>query len=255
MIKELNLFNAYVNNSQKIRILSENWVCRYIFCPQCGKEIKQYKNNKPVADFYCQDCKEDYELKSQKDKIKQKILSGSYESMIERIASDRNPNFFFLSYNQKTLDVNNFLIVPKHFFSPKIIEKRKPLSQNARRSGWVGCNILLNTIPKSGKIFYIQNGYMQDKNKILDQWQKMIFLKDSKDLSVKSWLLDIIGCIEKINKETFSLSDMYRFENILSLNHPNNNNIKAKIRQQLQFLRDKNYINFESRGRYSLSNV
>ena len=34
------------------------------------------------------------------------------------------------------------------------------------------------------------------------------------------------------------------------IRHPENNNIEAKIRQQLQFLRDKGFIQFLSPGQY-----
>jgi type II restriction enzyme len=43
---------------------------------------------------------------------------------------------------------------------------------------------------------------------------------------------------------------MYSFVEELRVKHPNNNNIEAKIRQQLQFLRDKGFIDFSSRGIY-----
>jgi len=76
--------------------------------------------------------------------------------MIQRLQSSSNPNFFFLNYT-KNYEVSNFLVIPKYFFTPEIIEKRKPLSENANRAGWVGCNILLSPIPESGKIFYIRN--------------------------------------------------------------------------------------------------
>jgi type II restriction enzyme len=32
--------------------------------------------------------------------------------------------------------VNNFFVIPKYFFIPEIIEKRKPLSETAKRAGW-----------------------------------------------------------------------------------------------------------------------
>jgi len=48
-----------------------------------------------------------------------------------------------------------------------------------------------------------------------------------------------MNCIESLNKNEFSLQEIYKFENDLKVLHPENNNIKAKIRQQLQFLRDK----------------
>jgi len=116
----------------------------------------------------------------------------------------------------------------------------------------VGCNILLETIPESGRIFYIRDGKEESKNKILDDWNKTSFLKQSTNLKSKGWLLDIIRCIDKINKNDFKLSDIYQFEKYLKSKHPENNNVQAKIRQQLQILRDKDYLKFESRGKYKL---
>lgn len=253
---KLNLFSTiadkYSSNSQKIRVLTEGWVGEYIFCPSCGKQVSDYKNNKPVADFYCSTCHEDYELKSKKDKIGKKIVDGAYATMIERLNSDSNPNFFFLNYDKNNYNIFNFMVIPKHFFIPEIIEKRKPLSSTARRAGWVGCNILLDTIPNSGKIFYIKNSEIQSKDKILEEWNKTSFLKKSTNLDSKGWLLDTIKCIEKINKKDFTLNDLYKFEKILRIKHPENNNIQAKIRQQLQILRDKEYLKFTSRGKYGL---
>ena len=43
---------------------------------------------------------------------------------------------------------------------------------------------------------------------------------------------------------------MYAFENELKLKHPENNFIKDKIRQQLQYLRDKGFVKFLERGKY-----
>jgi type II restriction enzyme len=252
----LNLYSSladkYHNNSQKIRVLTENWVNKYIYCPSCGKDLNEYENNKPVADFYCSNCKEDYELKSKKDNLGKKIVDGAYSTMIERLKSDSNPNFFFLNYDKNSFDVTNFIVIPKHFFIPEIIEKRKPLSKTAKRAGWVGCNILLDTIPQSGKIFYIKNGKEESKNKILDDWNKTNFLKQTTDFTSKGWLLDIMQCIDKLDKKNFTLNDIYIFEEYLKSKHTQNNNIQAKIRQQLQILRDKDYLKFESRGKYKL---
>lgn len=59
-------------------------------------------------------------------------------------------------------------------------------------------------------------------------------------------------CVEKIGKNEFTLEDVYRFENELSILHPENKHIRDKIRQQLQILRDKGYLDFVSRGYYRL---
>lgn len=247
------LADKYTSLSQKIRILTENWVDNSIYCPNCGHlEIENYPNNKPVADFYCSNCKEDYELKSKKDSIGTKIVDGAYSTMIERLQSNNNPNFFFLNYNLADYTIKNFLVIPKHFFVPKIIEKRKPLALTARRAGWVGCNILLQNIPQTGKIFYVRDGQVESKERVLTEWQKTLFLREEKEILAKGWLLDIMRCVEKLGKADFTLDDVYAFESELAKLHPENRHIKDKIRQQLQVLRDKGYLDFVSRGWYHL---
>ena len=62
--------------------------------------------------------------------------------------------------------------------------------------------------------------------------------------------MDILKCVDKITHEIFSLNDLYAFENELELKHPENKNIKAKIRQQVQFLRNKGFIEFLGNGIY-----
>lgn len=158
-----------------------------------------------------------------------------------------------LDYDLKKFEVQNFLVIPKHFFIPEIIEKRKPLSENARRTGWVGCNILLQSIPLSGKIFYIKNGNPENKEDVLKNWKKTLFLRETKKSDLKGWILDVMSCIDKLNKKEFTLSEVYNFENILSQKHPENKHVKDKIRQQLQFLRDKGYLEFIESGKYKIS--
>jgi len=256
-IMQLNLNTKlaaqYESQSQVIRVITENWVKNEIFCPNCGNSLNNFKNNKPVADFYCKICHEEYELKSKKDKMSKKINDGAYNKMIERLNSTNNPNFFFLNYSLQNYSVQNFIVIPKHFFIPEIIEKRKPLSKNAKRAGWIGCNILLQNIPQSGKIFYIKNHKPEDKEAVLKNWKKTLFLRELSGVNLKGWILDVMSCIDKLNKKEFTLDEVYSFENILYQKHPDNKHIKDKIRQQLQFLRDKGHIEFVSRGVYRLT--
>ena len=150
------LADGYYSNSQIARILTEDWVKQNSYCPNCGSlPLNEFANNKPVADFYCDSCSEEFELKSKIGVLTNTITDGAYSTMIERITSNQNPNFFFLTYT-KTWSVNNFLIIPKQFFTPEIIIKRKPLSATARRAGWVGCNIDISKIADSGKVFIVK---------------------------------------------------------------------------------------------------
>lgn len=242
----------YSSISQQIRVMTEYWVNNSIFCPNCGNRLSNFANNKPVADFYCKKCSEEYELKSKNGDVGKKIVDGAYSTMIQRLMSDNNPNFFFLTYDKITLEIRNFLTIPKYFFVPSIIEKRKELNITARRAGWVGCNIVMSNIPEFGKIFYVQNGIVNSKKEVLEKWNKTEFVKSTHDIEAKGWMLDVLLCVERIGKTEFSLEEIYGFEAHLKVKHPLNNNVKAKIRQQLQFLRDKNIIEFLERGQYRM---
>ena len=91
--------------------------------------------------------------------------------MLKRLTGSNNPNFFLMNYDLKSLAVIDFLVIPKHFFTPGIIEKRKPLALTARRAGWVGCNILLSHIPQVGKIFFVKNRQVEPRERVLTGWK------------------------------------------------------------------------------------
>jgi type II restriction enzyme len=244
--------SSYSSATQKIRVMTEGWVNQSAFCPNCGSPLSRFENNAPVADFYCVNCWEEYELKSKNGAIGKKIVDGAYSTMIERLQSDNNPNFFFLTYDKSTLEIRNFLTIPKYFFIPSIIERRKALNPTARRAGWVGCNIDVSNVPELGKIFFVQNGIIKSKDEVLEKWSKTEFVRGAQNIESKGWLLDVLLCVEKIKRDEFSLDDVYAYEGYLQAKHLSNNNVKAKIRQQLQFLRDKGILDFVSRGQYRM---
>lgn len=245
-----NIAANYHNKSQIARILTETWTAENLYCPRCGNSsISKLENNTPVADFYCPKCNNFFEQKSQNGNISIKVNDGAYSTMLQRITSNTNPDFLFMSYDLSSLIVKSLFIVPKHFFVPTIIEKRKPLAPTARRGGWIGCNILLNKIPDAGKIYMINKGNEIDKKDVLYSINKTNFLSDI-PVDGRGWLLDIMNCIQLIPSDIFDLSQMYSFEERLKYMHPNNCHIKDKIRQQLQILRDKDYIEFLGKGRY-----
>jgi type II restriction enzyme len=242
----------YVSGSQSARAWTEQWVQKWVYCPNCGSaKINAFPNNSPVADFFCTVCKDEYELKSQKSAFGSKVLDGSFRTKCERLAASNNPNLFLLNYDLKQLSVTNLLVVPKHFFARTIIEERKPLAANARRAGWIGSNILLNKIPESGKIFIVRAGQLEPRDAVLAQWKRTLFLRDQGQ-EARGWLLEVMRCVEAIGKQEFELNDVYAFERRLGRLYPNNRNVKPKIRQQLQFLRDRGYVDFVAKGYYRL---
>ncbi len=231
--------------------MSEHWVDAQTYCPNCGRpDVDRRQNNNPAADFFCFTCKEEYELKSQSKTFGSKIVDGAYRTMIEKLRGNDNPNLLLLQYDPIRLIVINLVVIPKHFFTPDLIEERKPLSPLARRAGWVGCNISLIGIPRAGRISLVKNGYIEPKNEVLAKWRATLFLRDQKNDRAKGWLLNVMKCIDAMNKKTFQIKDIYQFEADLKALYPSNQHIKEKIRQQLQVLRDKGFLDFLGRGTY-----
>lgn len=241
---------GYHSKAQIARILTENWVSSNMYCPKCGNlHIAHFQNNRPVADFYCEQCKSEFELKSKNGAFGASVVDGAYDTMISRITDNHNPDFLFMNYSMSAASVTDLIFVPKHFFTPDIIEKRKPLSENARRAGWTGCNILLGKIPEQGRIAVISHSIAQPAEKIIQLSQRASQL-EKHSLTARGWLLDVLNCVNDIPKDCFTLADVYRYEHVLAELHPNNHFLQAKIRQQLQMLRDAGVLEFLGEGNY-----
>ncbi|MBQ9835832.1 MAG: restriction endonuclease [Akkermansia sp.] len=251
---DTTLIKGYKSASQQARIMTEEWLARNMYCPICGAEsIQKAESNAPVKDYVCKSCRAQYELKSKKSttaRFKSSVVDGVYRTMIERISSLENPSFFFMHYDR--YEVNNLIIVPKCFFIPDIIQKRTQLKSTAARAGWEGCNILLGLVPDTAKIPIVRNGHVLPTEDVCKKYNQ-IYALQTKSIESRGWLFDVLQCTERLGA-TFSLNQVYSFVDLLKEKHPRNNNIEAKIRQQLQFLRDKGIIEFLSPGVYRKTN-
>lgn len=240
--------SQYKSPSQIIRVISESWMAGEMYCPSCGNaSLRHLPNNSRVADFVCESCGEIYELKSKRDSVGSKILDGAYYAALERITSSTNPNLFVMRYHEKR--VEDLTVIPKYFFTPEILKIRPPLAQTARRAGYIGSWIMYSEIPSDGKISVIEGHIERDKASVMENYARAVRLKVD-DINLRGWLMDILKCADKIAHDIFSLEDMYAFIDELRMKHPDNHNIAAKIRQQLQYLRDKGFIEFLGRGKY-----
>ena len=242
--------SAYVSQSQSARLWSEGWVRDNMFCPACSAEaIDKLPNNSPVADFACSGCHEQFELKSQRGPFRKKVVDGAFRAMSERLKSLENPNLLLMRYDREALTVSDLIVVPKHFFTPQIIEPRKPLGPNARRAGWQGCNILLDGIPEVGRIWLVRNREFISPSDVRKDWDQTLFLRDQ-TATGRGWLIEVLKCVEAIPAAEFTLQDVYAFEDALKTIYPGNSNVRPKIRQQLQVLRDRGLLEFLGDGRY-----
>ena len=132
----VQLIENYHSPSQSVRVLTEHWFASNMFCPRCGNaHIRRFENNRPVADFYCDTCNSEYELKSNHNSIDRKITDGAYGTMIHRITENNNPDLFCMRYEKRDNHVTDLIFIPKYFFYAKHHRKKKTVERNCPSSG------------------------------------------------------------------------------------------------------------------------
>jgi len=222
-----------------------------MYCPGCDvRSLAKTRPGSPSCDFICTRCEERFELKSCKHRFGSRIPDSAYASMLAAIHTDRAPNLLAIQYSP-TFSIVNLFLVPRYFITESVIEKRPPLGVHARRAGWVGCNILLSRIPIDGRIAVVREGVPAAS---LDVQTLFLRAKQLKKLPATSrgWTVDVLNAVRSLETTEFSLTDVYRFETHFAESHANNRNVRAKIRQQLQVLRDLGFLAFLAPGRYRI---
>ncbi len=246
------LASTYKAGPQIARVVSEAWCAREVYCPACdSNRLTQSKTNTRAIDFTCPRCSQTFQLKSTKKWNPKKVPDAGYEAMVGAIRADSAPNLLVLHYSSSWA-VQNLLLIPRAFFTENIIERRKPLSSTARRAGWIGCNILLSEIPKDGKIEMVSAGFALPHAQVRDEFSRVRRLADVPP-ALRGWTVEVLNAIRRLGKQRFSLQELYRLEPEMKASHPNNRNVRPKIRQQLQVLRDVGLIEFSQPGHYALT--
>jgi len=246
-------FINYKSPSQRARVATETWGSDNLYCPNCAENrLDCTPPNTPTIDYVCRKCKSAFQLKSQGSPLSFRIVDAAYSSMRDAIRSKRTPNLFVMHYDRKEWSVSNVILVPNFAFSMSAIEKRKALGPQARRAGWVGCNILLGRIPADAKIPIVTEGCAISSSEVRRQYARLRPL-ESLTSENRGWTLDVLNAVRGLGMSDFALSDVYALESSLGRLHPHNRHVRDKIRQQLQVLRDLGLIAFLGRGHYRLA--
>ena len=241
---------GYTSPAQITKALSEPWVSREGYCLNCGTAgLARTPENTKAMDFRCVKCTAPYELKASKRPFRTRILDGAYKTLVGAIASQDNPNLLLLNYDFSRMQVTDYRAIPRYALSRLNIVRKKPLALTAQRPGWEGCSIDLAGLPPSALVTMITGGVVRPVSAVLRDWRALEFIEDS-GKSAREWLPDILACVRRIPSEEFKVEEVYEFQDELRLLHPKNFNIEPKIRQQLQILVAKGYLDRIRPGSY-----
>ncbi len=170
--------------------------------------------------------------------------------MMGRILDGSVPTLMMLERNDHW-EIQSLTAIHSLFLTPEVVEKRKPLSANARRAGWIGCNIRLDRLAPDARIEVISAGQIHDRGQVRRAFQRFANLRRIA-ASSRGWATLTLGVIRELRKGTFGLNELYDLEAHFTRTYPSNRNVRPKIRQQLQVLRDLGYLEFLGRGTYRL---
>jgi type II restriction enzyme len=242
----------YKSASQRARVGTEAWGAANFFCPCCQSPyLRPLPQGTAAVDYFCPSCDSPFQLKSQSKPLGSKIVDAAYSEMKRAILEDRTPNLFLLHYDLETWAVRSVLLVPRFAFALSTLEKRPPLGPNARRAGWVGCNILLDKIPVHARISIVNEGTPQSPREVRRSYNRLRPLEKLK-VENRGWTLDVLQVVQALGKMDFTLADVYAQADALARLHPQNAHVRDKIRQQLQVLRNLGLLEFLGSGCYRL---
>jgi len=242
----------YRSATQQTRVVSEAWGEGNLYCSNCPSDLlRRLPANTPALDFECPRCASLYQLKSQRHRFASRINDAAYEKMRAAILERRTPNILALHYDAVRWTVQNLILVPSFAFSLSCLEKRNALRASAERAGWVGCNILLINIPPDARIPVVVAGEPADPAIVREQYARLRPLEKLK-VEARGWTLDVLNIVRGLGRREFTLAEVYAHEAVLARLHPDNRNVRPKIRQQLQVLRDLGFIEFLGSGKYGI---
>jgi type II restriction enzyme len=241
---------GYTSASQIARLVTEGWGASNLYCCACQTDtLVAAPNNEPAYDFFCGNCAARYQLKSGRKWTEKRINDGALNKMTEAVKSGNAPNLLYLHYHpDPDWTVANLLLVPSFFFTLSLIEARPKLKPPAKRAGWQGCNLRLDNVAPDGKRKLVDSKVVAPKAEIR-AWYARVQPLQTIPITARGWTLDVLNIVQRLGAE-FTLADVYDYEGVLSLLHPDNRHVKDKIRQQLQVLRDLGFIDFLERGHY-----
>lgn len=129
-------------NKQKLGEFGEKIIAKYIGCPQCKRfpTLCRLPTNFKCADIICNFCGYLAQVKTKStediDKLPKKLIGAAWRPQKERILHGIYFPIFLILINKARKYQIYYL--PKDFQFKGLFISRKPLSKNAKRSGWQG---------------------------------------------------------------------------------------------------------------------
>lgn len=167
---------GYSSKAQRSRVVTESWAEANLYCLNCETDrLQAHRPGKRVEDLLCPSCDRRIQLKASRDGHGRLVANSAYDAKMDAIEANRAPDYAFMGFDPDVWQVTDLFYVPGHFMTPQVVEKRNPLSSDARRSGWVGSYILLDRIPDAGQIEIVEGGAAIPREEARSKFEQTAF--------------------------------------------------------------------------------
>jgi len=128
----------------------EFWIAEHYGCPVCSEgELKKLTANEKSVDHQCSSCDELFQAKAHKKSFEKRdgsvgFIGAEYATTVASLEKEKKWNLILVEYDKDSEEVKRVGTVLKENITKDNVIPRKPLSENARRAGWQGCNFKFN---------------------------------------------------------------------------------------------------------------
>ncbi len=142
---------TYSNKTQFARVVLETWAELNLYCLHCVNDsLTRLPHNTPVADFECQCCEAQYQLKAKDGRFGSKLSGAAYAPTLKASKERSMPEHVLVEYDRRFSTVVFVDALPGSAITPERVVARARLSASARRAGWQGCTIRIDGIERVG---------------------------------------------------------------------------------------------------------
>jgi hypothetical protein len=143
-----SLAGGYTNRAQVARVLIETWAEMNLYCLHCTRDaLARLPPNTPVADFACPSCDATYQLKAKDGRFGSLLIGAAYHTTLRAVREGKMPAHILVEFDRRRATVVYADGLPGALIDEARVIARRPLSLNARRAGWQGCNIDVSGLP------------------------------------------------------------------------------------------------------------
>jgi len=143
---------GYTSASQVARVAIEAWVARNVDCWRCRSPLLMVPANARLLDALCRDERHEVQVKAVAGIASDRLSGAAFGPMAQRLAQGALPDYLIVSYDRARSQVVLAEFIAGETLVLERLKARAPLSEGARRAGWIGATVDLSGLERKAVV-------------------------------------------------------------------------------------------------------